>query len=55
MLQVLDNLRQLCIFSNYTGEIDYFTLDLLKTSNTYEEFLIVDHPKEDHTEQEFKR
>ena len=35
MLQVLDSLRQLFIFSNYIGETDHFTLDLLKRSDTY--------------------
>ena len=34
MLQFLDYLRRLLIFSNYTGEKDHFTLDLLKTSDT---------------------
>ena len=34
MLQVLDNLRQLFMFSNYIGEIDHFTLDLLKRPDT---------------------
>ena len=29
VLQYLDNLRRLFIFSNYIGEIDHFTLDLL--------------------------
>ena len=31
ILQFLDNLQRLFIFSNYSGEIDYFTLDLLKS------------------------
>ena len=35
MQQVLDNLRQLFIFSDYTAEIGQFTLDLLKRSDTY--------------------
>ena len=35
MLQVLDNLRQLFIFSNYIGEIDQYTLDLLERFGTY--------------------
>ena len=34
MLQFLDNLWRLFIFSNYVGEIDHFTLDLLKRSDT---------------------
>ena len=34
MLQFMDNLRLLFIFSNYIREIDHFTLDLLKTSDT---------------------
>ena len=59
-VQVLDNFRQLFIFSNYIGEIDHFTLDLLKRSDTYrrtflKKFFIVDHPKEDYNEREFKR
>ena len=59
MLQFLNNLWRLFIFSNYT-EIDYVKLDLLKMSDTAnagpsENFLIVDHPKEDHNEWEFKR
>ena len=54
MLQFLNNLWRLFIFSNYT-EIDYVKLDLLKMSDTAnagpsENFLIVDHPKEDHNE-----
>ena len=59
-VQVLDNFRQLFIFSNYIGEIDHFTLDILKGSDTYrwtsrKKFSVVDHPKEDHNEREFKR
>ena len=34
VLQFLDNLRQFFIFSNYIGEIDHFTLDFLKRSDT---------------------
>ena len=34
MLQFLDNLWWLFIFSNYIGEADHFTLDLLKRSDT---------------------
>ena len=34
MLQYLDNLRWLFIFSNYIGEIDHFMLDLRKRSDT---------------------
>ena len=34
MLQFLDNLRRLFIFSNYIGKIGHFTLDLLKRSDT---------------------
>ena len=34
MLQFLDNVRRLSIFSNYIGKIDHFTLDLLKRSDT---------------------
>ena len=34
MLHFLDNLRQPFIFSNYIGEVDHFTLDLQKRSNT---------------------
>ena len=30
---ILDNLWQFLIFSNYIGEIDHFTFDLLKRSN----------------------
>ena len=59
MLQILDNFRQLRIFSNYIGEIHHFTLDLWKgpvlIAGSSEEFLIVDHLKEDHKEREFKR
>ena len=42
MLQILDNLRQLSIFSNYIGEIDPFTLTSRKgpTAGPSEEFLI---------------
>ena len=50
MLQFLNNLWQLFIFSNNI-EIGHFKLDLLKRS---ENFLIVDHPKEDHNKWEFK-
>ena len=44
MLQILDNLRQLSIFSNYIGEIDPFTLTFRKgpTAGPSEEFLIPD-------------
>ena len=35
MLEVLNNLRWLFIFSNYIGEIDHFTLDLLERSDTW--------------------
>ena len=53
MLQFLDYLWRLFI-----GEIDHFTLDLLKKSDTNvkpsEKFLFVDHPKEDHNKREFK-
>ena len=59
MLQFLDNLRWLFILSNYIREIDHFTHDLPKRSilnaGPSEKFLIVDHPKEDHSEQKFKR
>ena len=34
ILQVLDNLRQLFIFSNCIGEMEHFTLDLLKRFGT---------------------
>ena len=34
MLQYLNNLRHLFIFSNCIGEIDHFTLDLLKRSDS---------------------
>ena len=34
MLQYLDNLGRFLIFSNYIGEIDHFTLDLLKRSDS---------------------
>ena len=34
ILQFLDNLRLLFIFSYYKGQIDHFTLDLLKNSDT---------------------
>ena len=34
MLQFLDNLWRVSIFSNYIGEIDHFILDLLKRSDT---------------------
>ena len=58
MLQFLDNLWRLSIFSSYKGKIDHFLLDLLKRSDTYSgtfgKLLIVDHPKEDHSEREFK-
>ena len=54
MLQFLDNLRWLFIFSHYIVDIDDFTLDLLKRFNINagpsEKFLIVDHPKEKHNE-----
>ena len=33
VLRFLDNLRWLFIFSNYIGETDHFTLDLLKRPN----------------------
>ena len=58
--RVCYNFWKICggIFSNYIGEINHFTLDLLKRSDTYagpsEKFLFVDHPKEDHNEREFK-
>ena len=58
MLQAFNILRQLFIFSNYMAEIDHFTLDLLKKSDIAgpsEDFLTVDHQKEDHNELEFKR
>ena len=32
--QFLDNIQRLLIFSNNTGEIDHFSLDFLKRSNT---------------------
>ena len=52
VLQFLDNLWRLFIFSNYIEEINHFTLDLLKRSNiqcwNFEMFLFVDHLKEDH-------
>ena len=60
MLQCLNNLWWLFIFSNYI-EMDHFKLDLLKRYLTIlnagpsENFLIVEHPKEDHNEQEFNR
>ena len=54
MLQFLDNLWRLFIFSNYKRKIGHFTLDLVKRSDTSEKFLIVDHSKEDHSEREFK-
>ena len=58
MLQFLDNLWRLFIFSDCIREIDHFTLDFLKRSSNNggpsEKFLIVDHPKEDHNEREFK-
>ena len=34
MLQFFENLWQLFIFSNYIREIDHFTLELLKRSDT---------------------
>ena len=56
MLQDFNNLRRHSIFSNY---IDQFMLDLQKgpivNHEPSENFLIADHPKEDHKEQEFKR
>ena len=59
MLQDFDNLRWHSIFSNYIGEIDQFMLDLQKgpivNHEPSEKFLIADHPKEDHKEQEIKR
>ena len=46
-------------FSNYIGGIDHFTLTFRKgpilTAGPSEEFLIVDHPKEEHNKREFKR
>ena len=33
MLQFLDNLCRIFIFSTYIGEIDHFMLDLLKSSD----------------------
>ena len=61
MLQFLNSSRQLFIFSNYIREIDHFMLDLLERSDPIlnsglsEKTLIVDYPKEDHNEREFKR
>ena len=59
MLQFLDNLWRLFIFSSYIGEIDHFTLDLTKgpirNVGPSEKFLFVEHPKENHNEREFKR
>ena len=56
MLQDFNNLRRHSIFSNY---IDQFMLDFQKgptvNHEPSENFLIADHPKEDHKEQEFKR
>ena len=34
LIKILDKLRQLFILSNYIGEIDHFTLGLLKRSDT---------------------
>ena len=34
LLQIIDKLRRLFIFSNYIGQIDHFTLELLKRSDT---------------------
>ena len=34
MLQFFGNMRRLLIFSNYTREIDHFTVDFLKRSDT---------------------
>ena len=34
ILQILDNLWRLFIFSNYLGETNYFMLDLLKRCDT---------------------
>ena len=46
-------------FSNYIGEIDHFTLTFRKDpifiAGPFEEFLIVDHPIEEHNKREFKR
>ena len=59
MVQFLDNIQRLLIFSNYTGEIDYFWLDFLKMCNINAgpsvNFLFVDHIKDDHNEQELNR
>ena len=59
MIQFLNNLWWLFIFSNYIGEIDQFTLDLqeglILNAGNSERFLIVDHRKEGRNEQEFKR
>ena len=59
MVQFLDNLWRLSIFSNYIGEIDQFTLDLredlILNAGNSERFLIVDHRKEGCNEQDFKR
>ena len=59
MLQFLDNLWRLFVFSNYLEEIDHFALHLLKKSvilkaRVSEKLLFVDHPKEEHNEREFK-
>ena len=45
MLQFLDNLRWLFIFSKDIGEIDHSTLDLILNTEPTEKFLIVDHLK----------
>ena len=54
MLQFLDNLRRIFIYSNYTGEIACFTLDFLKSlilnAGPSEKFFIVNHPKENHND-----
>ena len=55
-IQFLNNLWRLFIFSNYI-EVEHFKLDLLKRydAGASENFLIVNHPKEDHNEHQFKR
>ena len=58
ILQFLDKLWRVFIFSNYIRETNYCTLNLLKkgpicNAGPSEKFLIVDHPKEDDNEREF--
>ena len=61
MLQFLDNLCRLFIFSNYIGEIPkqitsrwaFWKGSILNTELS-EKFLFVDHPKEDNNERQFK-